>query len=540
MKRYAKKVDRTGFKGTQEQEAIWDSMAKRESHLMVYARAGTGKTTSGVAGLKRLVLKGGRTGFVSFARAIADELRAKCPPEVDAGTLHSMGSRAIRMSTKARMDRDKDWQLLDVLAERKGKRWKRGNRWAVKALVEKAKAEGVLAPCLDPKGKESRWGTYKDLMLRYDLVGRMDEGEWMELADEMLDLSVERRDVYNFDDMIYWPLVFDDVRLPEYDNLLVDEVQDLNPAQRKLVMKFGQRVIGVGDDLQAMYAFRGADPDSMQSLEAELNGWNGMGVEVLPLTMCWRCPLKVVEMVKGLVPDIRGSDLEGWSEGEVLRMGTDDLLAWAGPGTLLQCRENAPLISAAYSLWKAGRKAFIRGRDIGAGLLRILESFEVRNLPMLLECVHRWRDEEEAKILTYRNPETKLMALNDKYGCLTELINGVRDYDGLMMLVRRLFKKGDESETTDAIQLSSIHRAKGLEAYRVGVLAPNLIPHYMASSDVDRQQELNAAYVAATRTKWRAEVEGSGVLAFAGRVPSVYQNVEVTEVTTEESEVNDE
>lgn len=47
--------------------------------------------------------------------------------------------------------------------------------------------------------------------------------------------------------------------------------------------------------------------------------------------------------------------------------------------------------------------------------------------------------------------------------------------------------------------LSSIHRAKGMEAKRVFILRPDLMPHPKAKSEWEMGQEKNLQYVAQTR-----------------------------------------
>jgi len=56
-------------------------------------------------------------------------------------------------------------------------------------------------------------------------------------------------------------------------------------------------------------------------------------------------------------------------------------------------------------------------------------------------------------------------------------------------------------DTHSGIILSSVHRAKGLEAERVFILKPELMPHPLATSEQELQQEMNIKYVAITRAK---------------------------------------
>ena len=57
------------------------------------------------------------------------------------------------------------------------------------------------------------------------------------------------------------------------------------------------------------------------------------------------------------------------------------------------------------------------------------------------------------------------------------------------------------SDKQEAVLLSSIHRAKGLEAERVFLLFPDTLPHPKATQEWAKAQEFNLKYVALTRAK---------------------------------------
>jgi DNA helicase-2/ATP-dependent DNA helicase PcrA len=60
--------------------------------------------------------------------------------------------------------------------------------------------------------------------------------------------------------MVFWP-VYNKWKLPEYEYILIDEVQDYNPVQIEVISNFakaGSRVVAVGDRQQAIYGWRGA------------------------------------------------------------------------------------------------------------------------------------------------------------------------------------------------------------------------------------------------------------------------------------------
>ena len=81
------------------------------------------------------------------------------------------------------------------------------------------------------------------------------------------------------------------------DHLFVDEFQDLNESQFELVRILGEaaRVFAIGDPDQAIYGFRGSDPEFFFRFA-------GMpGVEQVFLTRNYRCPSAVIEAAAALI-----------------------------------------------------------------------------------------------------------------------------------------------------------------------------------------------------------------------------------------------
>ena len=88
----------------------------------------------------------------------------------------------------------------------------------------------------------------------------------------------------------------------------------------------------------------------------------------LPLMKTFRCPQSHVELVQKYVPDFAAYDptREGIIRNQA-GLGTPQ------DGSLVLCRVNAPLVSAAFRLIRGGVKANIQGRDIGANLTSLID-----------------------------------------------------------------------------------------------------------------------------------------------------------------------
>jgi hypothetical protein len=295
------------------------------------------------------------------------------------------------------------------------------------------------------------------------------------------------------------------------NGVLVHNCQDLNPCQHELVMRLAPqaRVVVVGDDRQAIYGWRGADHQSLDTLRDRLAV--GMTVAEKRLTVTRRCPQAVVRLAQAIVPDL--DHLRDAPEGSVGAVPDDRWMEEARPGDMVLCRTNGPLVSACFQLLRDNRRAFVRGRDIGKGLLALiarLRKREVRDL-VVAASSHLAREVERANALP--NPGPVIQAVQDKVSCLLAMCEGADTVDEVRHRVCTLFS--DLSED-NAVLLSSVHRAKGLERDHVIILRPELLPGPWAKRPADQLQELNLAYVAATRARER--------LTFAGPVPTIFRH----------------
>ena len=95
------------------------------------------------------------------------------------------------------------------------------------------------------------------------------------------------------------PAVSDSIA-QELDLLLVDEFQDTSPIELALFLKLAalaKECIWVGDIKQAIYGFRGTDPDLMNAVVRKLEG-EGIPTDILPYS--WRSRPLLVEFVNAL------------------------------------------------------------------------------------------------------------------------------------------------------------------------------------------------------------------------------------------------
>ena len=485
------------FQPSPFQQAIYDWVAANIDNpalaaLIIEAVAGSGKTTT-IVEICKLLPDHLKVVFLAFNKSIATELGVKLPEWVEAKTLNGLGFGAYRYNIKGnvKVDRNKTRDLIrkhlpeaaeEVMAE-------------LLNIVAKAKSHALIpagypipSGCYEANGE--RWGT---LMDRYDIdlngseIGLADFIDW---AEQVLAAGLEETSVIDFDDQLYMPVALD-MRTWGYDWMFIDEAQDVSHVQRVLIRKFRKRTNGkmvmVGDSRQAIYGFRGADSESMANLKRVFKA------DELPLSITYRCPRSVVEIAQTIVPQIECSDTA--EDGEVLHPKEWDLHSFSD-SDLVVCRNTAPLIELAYKCIADGKKVHVMGREIGQGLINVVRKAGGKyhadlTMEEFAPRLERWAERQMAKA---KDDETKQAAVQDKVDCLNivgaEAVN-VRD---LIASIELIFS--DKSKGTT---LATIHKAKGLEAPRVFLLEPELVPSPWAKQAWQVQQENNLLYVAVTR-----------------------------------------
>jgi DNA helicase-2/ATP-dependent DNA helicase PcrA len=464
---------------------------------VIDALAGTGKTSTAVSCLSQSL--SGRVGFVAFNQHIAQELRSRLPPSVPAYTLHALGFSAVKRALPQ--------SVLDA-----GKLMKLANELAPSARPsERQAAEQLARLCkytLTPEDSD----TELDTLVGHYGIEVDDPVKTYALARRLVQRSASDAATLDFDDMVWWPVR---MKLPidQFDLLVVDEAQDLSRVQQTLAQRAttAGRLVPIGDKNQAIYGFSGADCDSLPRLTSLLEETEGRGCRVLPLTVTWRCPVSHVELARRIVPAIEPAP--GVAEGEVRTMTAKEIAAAVRPGDLVVGRRNAPLVGMTYRLVLAGVKAVMRGRDIGRGLTSLIRRLKPADLKDLIDRLADYREREERRLSRKGDCETHLEALEDRCETLGQLASQVDSLDDLDRFIETTF---DDTEKPGAsVVLSSIHRAKGLEANTVFVLDTKSLPLARRKQKPwEAQQERNLCYIAVTRAK--------KVLTFQDQAPSIF------------------
>lgn len=494
------------------QKAIYEFAVSGRGNAVIDAVAGSGKSTTLVEMLN-ILPKNQKVLFVAFNKEIVEELIVKTfsskeeikksgrvtalknatqkmkASNITIQTLHSLGFGVVRYANRSvKLDnfkyknylRDNFEELLPDFDHEKHDQKEYSNR--VSALVDL----GRVNLCESESDLEE---------VAYKHSVEVENGE-CELALWLINWGKTNTFTIDFTDMIYLP-VAKDMKCFTHDFVFIDECQDLNACQRKLFLKMMKpktgRFIAVGDPHQAIYGFAGADSNSFESLR------NIPNTTTLPLSVCYRCSTSIIDLAQKIVPQIQA--FEKATEGVVdLKAKISDVEV----DDMILCRLTAPLVELCFSYISRGIPAYVKGRDIGSNLIKMIDKTKKVNLVAmfndlgvesrkLLSTIVR-----KQKITLSEAEDTPLyQSFEDRLQCLEVLSNGLDNVHELKSRIKSIF-----ADSAKGIMMSTVHRSKGLESERVFIICPDKLPLRRKNMKPwQMEQEVNLQYVAYTRAK---------------------------------------
>jgi len=288
--------------------------------LLVLAGAGSGKTRVITAKIAHLIASGHdakRIAAITFTNRAAREMRERAAEllserggnnlaaDVTICTFHSLGLRILRGDAKA-LGLKPGFSILDPgdiepivgeLLQTSDRARARAAQWRISAwknaLVSPA-AAAKTAQSGDEKAAATAYRRYDETLRAYQAV--------------------------DFDDLIALPidlLAADENAASKWrercGHLLVDEYQDTNPAQYRLIRHLvGKRAAFtfVGDDDQAIYGWRGASVDNLAELPKDFPT-----VKVIKLEQNYRSTVRILRSANALIAgNPKLFDKKLWSE----------------------------------------------------------------------------------------------------------------------------------------------------------------------------------------------------------------------------------
>ena len=477
------------------QQTVYNTWTNTDSNILIQAVAGGAKTTT-LMGI--LALCEYRTLFLAFNKSIQEEIgsRIEADPRLahaKSMTLHSLGLSAIKYKYgRFTLNKSKNYLIIKQLQTY--------NRSLFAGMAWEDKAKTTLT--LMEMNDVSRIYLTEDITEITTHMTSMDKFFYIHPdMDELWKEFLFIREQFTADlmidyiDMIYVP-VSQDLFIPiQPYYLMIDEAQDLNLAQHKLIDNLlGQgdirKWVAVGDRRQSIYGFSGSHAGSFDLFKAKDN------VYELPLDVCYRCPQEIINEANLIYDVIEPFKTYPGVVGTIIdyRLIKDS--------SMVICRNSGPLLDLYFQLLSINKKVFIKGEDILNGVIRFLRPYQYKTISQtmqkisfeILEISEIENKSEELRFKLYKLKDNlKNFILLSKHYC-----KPTDKVDVIIAELEHMFKTIDDSE---AITLCTIHKSKGLEADVVYILNEFLIPSKFAKSLVQLEQEQNLKYVARTRAK---------------------------------------
>lgn len=488
------------FEPSEYQKIIFEFITKGSGNAVINAKAGSGKTTTLVEAMKLLPVKE-KTLFVAFNKAIANELetRVKDLKNVSVKTYHSLGYAIFRENYGNRSDIqeykytayiNRNIMNLSPNCESLGRKNFKLYKQNLKQLVDFARYNLAQSP-----------EEIAELCVKYGIEIVFDE---CEVVPKILDWGKSNIESIDYTDMV-WICVENqlETRKIKFDYIFIDEAQDSSIMQQALIKKCfkrGTRFVAIGDEFQCINSFAGADSEAFNKFKKEPN------TKLLSLPISYRCPVKVIEYVReatGVNMEIAPNAIEGDIKYDVSPYAP-------ASGDMVLCRNTAHLVKLYMKYVKINKKAYLKGRSIAESFKSYIENTDKERLSVdmiedgvfprlyerLFDTIVMMMERDGLDFEDAINTRV-IMDMIDTIKALESLAEGIVWTKDLLKKIDVIFTDDEE----DGVCLSTIHKAKGLEADNVFILCDSLMPSKFATKKWEIESEQNLIYVALTRPK---------------------------------------
>jgi superfamily I DNA/RNA helicase len=486
------------------QENLFEWIKNGTGNAVVEAIAGSGKSFSIVHALQFIPDKK-RVLFLAFNKSTVNELQVKVKQSnVTIRTSHSLGYLMLKTHFKFQKETPSlnvdEYKYRNFFKQNFGEICE-GIEFDTNAETEEFK-EVVLT--LTDLCRVYLCKTNEDIDEIADKYGYAITIDHINAIKYLIEWGQKYLDSIDYTDMICLPNYFNIIlNSLKYDWVMVDEVQDQNIAMQQLFqrcIKKDGRFLGVGDRNQCLMTFAGADNQAFNKI------LNLPNTTKLDLSINYRCPQVVLPLAKNFVPQFQLRE-----KAPLGKITYDVKVKDIKPNSMVICRNTAPLIELYLKLIQKNIKCYIKGIDIGANLIQIIERINVPYISLdmtkdgLIPILYKNLLEAREKLMVRRGldindatSERSIMQQLEIINTIKALSYNIKHTFELVDRIKEIFlTKANE----DGICLITAHKAKGLEHDYVYLLCPSLIPSSFAKKDWEIEAENNLLYVIYTRTK---------------------------------------
>jgi DNA helicase II / ATP-dependent DNA helicase PcrA len=444
-----------------------------EPPIIVQAVAGSGKTHTLVTDInkrKRMSL------CLAFNKPIANELATRVS-QATVKTLNALGHQILmRKRPGAKLDA---WRISKRLRQILNAEDSKLYSQQLARAISLVKSNADFQPDYE---------SFIDAMNAYELDIPIErQASFAQICNRVFWEMYKNLETFDYDDQLYVPIK-EGWTFPKYDMVYVDEAQDLSQIQHFMIQALADRgamIFAVGDRAQAIYGFRGATSSSMDDMKQQFK------MIELPLSITYRCCLAVVREAQRLVPHIEARP--NAPEGSVNRLDSYPKNSSYTANDLIVCRNNAPIFTLALRFLLENRQCRVRSNFLET-IESFLNQFDANYSKDLRIKLDHWYQKEKKEAID-NNRYGKLAAIEDKYKVVCAFTDKFPTLNEIIAAIRSL------ATSEFGPRIATVHKAKGLEAPRVYILRPDLLPSPKALTPQAIQAEKNLEYVAITRAK---------------------------------------
>ncbi len=473
------------------QQAVFDHFGKRAGHAAVMSVAGSGKTWTALRAIGQ-ISRQYDVLLAAFNVDIRNDFEAKGKElgyrHVRYVNYNSFGWSICLKELRERpiLDKDKSERTLEAIMQPRSdadQRRFRTIRGGVTRLVSLFKSYALMSVA-------EADAAYDGIVERQQIEEPGDK-MFRELVLATFDRSIRNTSVMDFDDQKYMPVHLG-LQIPKFDQVVLDEFQDTCEIEMRLLgAACGGQFCGIGDPDQCIYGFKGASPEFF---DRYVRDWKA---KVLPLSICYRCPTSVIEEAKKIVPRIEAAP--GAIAGSVDTISKMQFWSLVRPGDFVLCRTTEPLIRECLKFVREGINARVRGRDVTDRLIALIDRISGGDYQLAVHAfisrLFEYQVERTAMLERTRR-ESEIERHQDQCSTTHALCENCQTVGDAVRRLESITVNDKERHT--GVDLMTIHKSKGLQAKRVFVLRPDLLPH-PRSGDLAEEQRLK--YVAITRAE---------------------------------------
>lgn len=479
---------------------------------IVLGPPGTGKTTT-LLGVLREELAAGtrpdRIGFVTFTRRAAQEAQSRVLDEFGLTkrdtphfrTLHALAMRASGLGGNNILEGERVAQFAQWIGEEIRGRVSIDGAWGGYARGDRLMFMVNLA-------------RIRRIPLRTLYEESHDDLDWaaVERFDQGLRAYKHELGLHDFSDMLEHAVSRGTP--PDLEVLLVDESQDQSLLQWDVVYWLARgcrRVVVAGDDDQGIFAWAGADSDTLIDMEGSAR----------VLDQSYRVPRAVQAVANGVIERVQHRRPKAWrpraTEGVVRWVRSVAEAGFEGESVMILARNRHQLDPIEQELHAAGVMYDREDQpSVRRSVLDAIVTWERmrRGVPQPVEAVAKGPYSLMTTGVGVRRghkrlpgfPPESLVGIGDlqeRGGLLrTEPWHAALDQlpPELRLYIQRCRRNGERLTTAPRIRLSTIHGSKGGEADRV-ILLTDMAPRTWREAHVRPDAERRVFYVGMTRSR---------------------------------------